>query len=899
MTQLFKAVLSVSLSGAVIALFVLALRSAFLGRIHPFAYVILWGILALRLILPFSFESRLSLYNYAPKQVQEVVAAASFAAASPQTDLSAPKASFVPEDAARERFTPAPDPLPEAIPSPAIAAPADSGKGSLSIDPWRFAAYVWAFGSGALLLYMIFLNTAYYFHIKKNRRYNSAGFDLAFSRARENAGLKSDIAAYAIGPSASPSVFGLFRPRLLIPFKTFEDLSQKQQEYILTHELFHIRFGDNWSVLIMNIICAIHWFNPIIWLARHYARKDMELMCDARTLKAMGGQGEDYAGALILAAEKLRARGRTSLMIAAVDKKRDIRWRIKMVMKQKGVKTSLSLLSCLLALAIAAVGCTSAVQAGLTTPTPSPSPPAHTPTSTAPSPSPSEIGGTETGLETLPLPEGYTPLEMPENATVLSQEEYKSYPDTEKWSFSRNSYMESHGYAVEDIARAIWANHDWKPSEKNIIKDGSASTAYLFEDTENPNNERLRVSDGNITYYTGTPAASAAYDEDEAAEKAQEWMRNVLGDIPLLETAPEKAGIWPHSSLYWVLVDKNELGQEARRETLSASYNNDGVYDFNYYIEATDYAFQPLEGVALTLEQALHSFNYQRATVMEKGRNALAPLVNESLRISDISLEYRLVRGGEDELFSPQYVIECYYNEAGYVEPLHAYFLMDCQTGNLEDTVNYNGNVYDYYGNLLLLSPYPQINGHELLAGREKDALSIPAPGGGSPLTVADASKMVEDFDNHMNLSLYTMESPNLPDYAIDSASVHLFMRWFDYRIAMLEHPYNADERYALPSSAEANLALKEHEESRALYELSLWTHQKRLNNGVNGAYMLGEVEFIYQDGGWKISEFDIQRGLHRVFETFREMAVEQNITSAEGVDRLIDAQIDYFKKNN
>lgn len=95
MTQIFKSVVSISISGAVLALFLLGLRYLLLGKIRPYAYIVLWGILALRLLLPFNFESRLSMYNYAPDQLQEMVATAPFAA-SPQTPPVAPRTTFPP-----------------------------------------------------------------------------------------------------------------------------------------------------------------------------------------------------------------------------------------------------------------------------------------------------------------------------------------------------------------------------------------------------------------------------------------------------------------------------------------------------------------------------------------------------------------------------------------------------------------------------------------------------------------------------------------------------------------------------------------------------------------------------------------------------------------------------------
>ena len=94
---------------------------------------------------------------------------------------------------------------------------------------------------------------------------------------------------------ASPMVFGVIRPRILLP----EQLEQKL-DFVVLHEQVHIRRGDNLWRLIAVLTCCIHWFNPFCWLFLKCFLKDMELACDEKVISICGEDRRTaYASALL------------------------------------------------------------------------------------------------------------------------------------------------------------------------------------------------------------------------------------------------------------------------------------------------------------------------------------------------------------------------------------------------------------------------------------------------------------------------------------------------------------------------------------------------------------------------------------------------------------------------
>ncbi|MDM4767252.1 M56 family metallopeptidase [Pelomonas sp. SE-A7] len=104
------------------------------------------------------------------------------------------------------------------------------------------------------------------------------------------------------GPAgSSPALVGLLKPRLALPADFGQRFDAEQQQLVLAHEEVHQRRRDNhWNAL-GALLCLVHWFNPLAWLALRRMRADQELACDAAVLARHPGREAAYGRALLLA----------------------------------------------------------------------------------------------------------------------------------------------------------------------------------------------------------------------------------------------------------------------------------------------------------------------------------------------------------------------------------------------------------------------------------------------------------------------------------------------------------------------------------------------------------------------------------------------------------------------
>ena len=137
--------------------------------------------------------------------------------------------------------------------------------------------------------------------------------EVALSCLRQ-AGVKRKVELLMVPNLATPAVFGFWRPFLLLPQELEEHHSSREIRCILLHEAQHIRSHDTLWTWTGLILCALHWFNPLVWLCFRRFRADRELMCDARTLGLLTpGQRLAYGKALIKTWENVAGRQPTLL----------------------------------------------------------------------------------------------------------------------------------------------------------------------------------------------------------------------------------------------------------------------------------------------------------------------------------------------------------------------------------------------------------------------------------------------------------------------------------------------------------------------------------------------------------------------------------------------------------
>src|SRR5688572_26664798 len=137
-----------------------------------------------------------------------------------------------------------------------------------------------------------------------------------------------------------PMTFGIVRPTVLLPASA-RTWTKARQETVLRHELAHIRRRDSLSQLAAELTCALHWFNPLAWLAARRLYVEREHACDDLVLVS-GSRPTDYAAELLDIARTARARRIAPLAAIAMARPSQLRRRIAALLEERPRRAALS-----------------------------------------------------------------------------------------------------------------------------------------------------------------------------------------------------------------------------------------------------------------------------------------------------------------------------------------------------------------------------------------------------------------------------------------------------------------------------------------------------------------------------------------------------------------------------
>ncbi len=285
MTEFFLNVVNMSISASWIVLAVLMLR-ILLKKAPKWMNVLLWGIVALRLICPFSFESVLSLIP-------------SSQTINPETALNSPVID--------SGVT-----IIDNIINPII------GEATISVQPEKdinlfqfimpYLAGIWLVGIAALLIYTL----------------------ISFLRLKSKIGtavlLRDNI--YQSEAVFSPFVLGIIKPKIYLPF----NMNGQDMDYVISHERAHVRRKDHLWKPLGFLILTLHWFNPMVWLGYILLCRDIELACDEKVVKEFNvEQKADYSQALLTCSVNRRMIAACPLAFGEAD----VKGRVKAVLNYK------------------------------------------------------------------------------------------------------------------------------------------------------------------------------------------------------------------------------------------------------------------------------------------------------------------------------------------------------------------------------------------------------------------------------------------------------------------------------------------------------------------------------------------------------------------------------------
>ena len=170
-------------------------------------------------------------------------------------------------------------------------------------------------------------------------------------------GFRRPVAVLEIGRVAMPVVWGLLRPRIVLPERLLRQLPADQLRWVLLHELAHIRRWDAWIAVLQRLVTIVHFFNPFVWLANRKADRLREYACDDLALGLQPVKRAEAGRALLTIAEFAATADRpVADALAAFDFKASLQKRlIRLVDSRRTIRTGVGIGSVCASLLVAAV----------------------------------------------------------------------------------------------------------------------------------------------------------------------------------------------------------------------------------------------------------------------------------------------------------------------------------------------------------------------------------------------------------------------------------------------------------------------------------------------------------------------------------------------------------------
>ncbi len=284
MNALFLNVLNMSIAASWIVLAILLLR-LLLKKAPKWINVLLWGIVAVRLVCPFSIESVLSLIPSA-----ETIPSNIGSSSAPSINTGVPIVNDMVNPIITDNFTPA----------------------ATNISPLQIVisvlAVAWMIGAVGMLAYTAIS------YIRVRNRVKTAVL------------LNDNI--YQCETVGSPFVLGIIKPKIYLPFH----IGESEMAYVIAHEQAHIRRRDHLWKPFGFLVLTLHWFNPLVWLGYILLCRDIELACDEKVVKELGAEARaDYSEALLACSVNRRMIAACPLAFGEVG----VKQRIKSVLNYK------------------------------------------------------------------------------------------------------------------------------------------------------------------------------------------------------------------------------------------------------------------------------------------------------------------------------------------------------------------------------------------------------------------------------------------------------------------------------------------------------------------------------------------------------------------------------------
>lgn len=276
--------LEISIYSVILFLAVISIKMVLKYRMSPLLHFMIWFMLIARLCVPVTLDSNIR-FIVTPTQAPAVKTqtdAALYESGKPttttfETSHRSDTQNNIPSK--QNKIT-----LPTAV---SVSESPDTQ----SIGSWTdILAAAWLMG--------VFITTAWlmFTFIKMNRVIKRQGMEPAprirdiLDVYKKEWGIRKEIPVFLLPNISTPALTVGFRPKLILPAELTETLDDRQLEFALKHELTHYKRKDHFTGLLLRILQAVYWFNPVVWVMCKLMIADMETACDSMVIKTLDSQ---------------------------------------------------------------------------------------------------------------------------------------------------------------------------------------------------------------------------------------------------------------------------------------------------------------------------------------------------------------------------------------------------------------------------------------------------------------------------------------------------------------------------------------------------------------------------------------------------------------------------------
>ena len=354
LTGAFRCVLAASIPACVLVLSMLLVKKLFGRRGSASFHFGIWFLLILRLLIPFSVASPASALNlltplYSLEQSGGVL-----------------NSQWTPEIPTRAVIPPKPADTQLSQATRKGVSPEGRTNTTSSHIPFESTlAVIWLVGALMNLFYVLTANLHFIIKLKKSKPATDARLLEIDRESRAILCISSDFPILLTDLVPSPALYGVLRPKLLIPEHLAEQLSDEELKYVILHELAHWKRKDIPALLLITVVRALYWFHPLVWYALYRMRQDCEISCDGLVLSRVRPEERASYGHLLLHLLELGIRRKAAPCAACIlstEKGQTMKRRVVMIVNYKKSTRRRIILTVALTAAVAVTGLTGAVR---------------------------------------------------------------------------------------------------------------------------------------------------------------------------------------------------------------------------------------------------------------------------------------------------------------------------------------------------------------------------------------------------------------------------------------------------------------------------------------------------------------------------------------------------------